>query len=101
MNNLSARLKNCLETPVLKEVRRSGGIHPSSASIELATPDITKKVVGACLRQQYYRAVNEPISNKTTADIKMSSLIGDKITDLVSELLDNFGFQAGLQRVAA
>lgn len=102
MNNLSTRLKIAIESPLLQDVKKgSGSLYPSSASIELSTPEKGKKVKGACLRQQYYRSTGEPISNQVPGDVKVSALIGDQITEMVKDLLDQHGFQSGLQRVAA
>ena len=101
MNNLSTKLKTAIESPMLPEVRRASGVHPSSASVELSPNPEGRKIAGACLRQQYYRATGEPVSNKTNIDVKISSMIGDQITEMVSDILDTYGFQCGLQRIAA
>lgn len=97
MNILSSKLKRALELEILPDNRKSSSVYPSSASIKL--PD--GKTIGACLRQQYYRAKGEPVTSTTPADYRLSALMGDKASLLVQELLDTLGFTCGLQRIAA
>lgn len=102
MNNLSTRIKSALEAPMFNDVRRVSSMHPSAASIELSVPDDKgRNVTGGCHRQQYYKHVAEPVSNKVSPDVILSSMIGDEITEMVAEILDVHGFKCGLQRVVA
>lgn len=101
MNILSSKLKRALETEVLPDIRKVSSFYPSSASIKLSEKVNGKDVVGACLRQQYYRSIGENTTVSTPADHRISALIGDKVSLLVQELLDSMGYTCGLQRVAA
>ena len=100
MNKLSSRLQKAISQNILPETRRSFTFYPSSASIKLSEPEKGKSVVGTCLRQQYYQLSGEKASNKVSADVKLSGIIGNKLHDLAGEMLDEFGFSAQLQRVA-
>lgn len=101
MNILSTRIKSALEKSFLPETRKSFTFYPSSASVELSHKVNGKTVSGGCLRQQFYKYTGERPSNQPTVDIKVSSTIGDYITLMVKDFLDNYGFLCNLQRVAA
>ena len=42
----------------------------------------------------------EPTSNPGNPDYMISALLGDKVSELLVYLLDNYGFQMGIQRAA-
>lgn len=97
MNNLSKRLRDSLLAPTFTSKKKSHNFNPSSASVEVEEP-YGKRVIGACLRQQYYRMTEEPTSNVGNPDYVISAMLGDKVSELLVFLIDNYGFQMGLQR---
>jgi len=99
VNDLSTRLKSALAQPSFEGIRKSVFFHPSSASVEVSSP-IGRKVIGSCLREQYYRVTDEPTTSVGEVDYSISAMIGDKISELVVELIDTHGFKMGLQRLA-
>lgn len=101
MNELSTRLRAALQSPTFASARKSVFFHPSSASITVPAPWGGTKVVGACLRQQYYRLLDEAPSNLGEPDHSISAMLGDKASQLLVELIDLHGFTMGLQRLAA
>lgn len=99
MNNLSIRLKAALAAPSFEGTRKSVFFHPSAASVELE--DATgRKVIGSCHREQYYRLTEEPVTGVSEIDYQISAMLGDKVSELIVELLDTHGFKMGLQRLA-
>lgn len=99
MNNLSKRLRDSLVNPPFTSNRKTTSFYPSSVSVEVPQPWGTQ-VIGACLRQQYYRMNEEPTSNPGNPDYMISALLGDKVSELLVYLLDTYGFQMGIQRAA-
>jgi hypothetical protein len=101
MNELSTRLYSALQTPTLPARRKTSTFHPSSASIEVPDPAGGTKIIGTCLRQQYFRMTEAPQTNEGIPDWKISADLGDKMHELVLNYIDDYGFQMGLQRLAA
>lgn len=101
MNILSSRIKIALEQSIIPETKKSFSLYPSSASITLSQKTNGKNIVGSCLRQQYYRITGEPATHSMAGDIKVSTMLGDYITKMVEDLLDNHGFICNLQRIAS
>jgi hypothetical protein len=99
MNELSKRLRNALSAPSFSSTRRSHFFHPSSVSIEKYDNGF-KEVIGSCLREQFYRIKDETPTNSTEPDYMISALLGDKISELIVNLIDTHGFKMGLQRLA-
>jgi len=61
-----------------------------------------EETVGACLRQQYYRVAGEvPTDISDIPDWGLSSLIGNKLHDLITDLIEEHGFSMGLQLIKA
>lgn len=100
MNILSNRLYKALEYPATKVSKPVTAFHPSSASIKILEQG-EEKVVGTCLRQQYYRAREPRISNKGNIDYSISAHIGDSLHELMGQYIDNYGFMMGMQRIEA
>lgn len=99
MNYLSNKFSRALNNPTFSKVRRFRSITPSSASTIVNTP-IGTKVVGSCIRQQYYRIKNfEPDNSPVNIDWTLSAIIGDKMHHLVEEIIDVFGFEMKLQKL--
>jgi hypothetical protein len=99
MNELSKRLRKALSSPSFTSTRRSQFFHPSSVSVEKNDKGY-KEVIGSCLREQYYRVKDEIPTNTTEPDYMISALLGDKVSELVVNLIDTHGFKMGLQRLA-
>lgn len=101
MNILSNRLAKAIENPTTRIVKASSTFHPSAASVETIDSRGFKKVTGACLRQQYYRITESKISNPSNPDYELAAMLGDKLHQLMDELLITHGFAMGLQRINA
>jgi hypothetical protein len=99
MNDLSKRLRKALSIPIIASSRRSQYFHPSSASTEY-DKDGMHVVEGSCLREQYYRIANVESTSPSEPDYIFSALMGDKVSELIVELIDTHGFRMGLQRLA-
>lgn len=100
MNYLSSKIFSALESPALIDTKKpSESLNPSSASLEIIDRFGDRRVVGSCLRQQYYRARSYPIPFKTNPDWELSSLIGNKLHELIFDILVSHGFKMGLQIV--
>jgi hypothetical protein len=99
MNELSKRLRNALSAPSFTSTRRSHFFHPSAVSVE-TNENGYRQVVGSCLREQFYRIKDETPTNTTEPDYIISALLGDKVSELIVNLIDTHGFKMGLQRLA-
>lgn len=100
MNYLSNKLSKFLGNPSFSNNKKYTSLVPSAASTVVTTATGDKKVVGACHRQQYYRLKNKiPDEGAVNIDWTLSALIGDKLHDLLVELVDVYGVQMGLQRI--
>lgn len=100
MNYLSNKLSKHLGTPSFNSNRRQTSLAPSAASTVVKTQTGDTKVVGACHRQQFYRLKNFiPDAGAQNIDWALSALIGDKLHDLLVELIDVYGVQLGLQKI--
>lgn len=100
MNILSNRLYRSLESPATKVVKPVTAFHPSSASIKIVENG-EERVVGTCIRAQYYRATEPRISNTGNIDYSISAHIGDSLHELMARYIDDYGFTMGLQRIEA
>ncbi len=102
MNYLSNKLATALNTDILPSQKSYRSISPSSASVEYLDEHGQKKIVGACLRQQYYRLKGFiPDEGGRNIDWNLSAMIGDKCHELLSDIIDQYGFSMGLQRLAS
>ena len=99
MNELSKRLRKALSSPSFSSTRRSHFFHPSSVSVEKNDKGY-REVVGSCLREQFFRIKDETPTNTTEPDYMISAMLGDKISELIVNLIDTHGFKMGLQRLA-
>ena len=102
MNLLSTRLYSSLISPAAQDIRRSSSLHASAASLRIPNGMGGEETVGACLRQQYYRVAGEvPTDISDIPDWGLSSLIGNKLHDLITDLIEEHGFSMGLQLIKA
>lgn len=103
MNYLSDKLSKAMGDHVLPSAKKYSSLSPSAASVVVTEADGTTRVVGACHRQQYYRITGVPQDKNTEVNIdwNLSALIGDKLQDLIEELLDQYGFQMGIQKLTS
>lgn len=103
MNYLSNKLAKVITDPTFPHNRKSSSVNPSSASIQFLDSMGNTKTVGACLRQQYYKmtGINSDASATVNIDWTISALIGDKLHDLIVQLIDTYGFAMKIQRLAA
>ncbi len=99
MNILSKRLRQSLLSPSFSSTKKSQFFHPSSVSVE-TDKNGYHQVIGACLREQYYRITNTAVTNSIEPDYMISAMLGDKASALIVELIDTHGFKMGLQRLA-
>ena len=99
MNTLSSRLFAALKSPTITSTRKGSSFHPSSASIEVPSPIGGTEIIGACLRKQYYQMTEAPITNERVPDWVISANLGDKISDLIADYLNEYGFHMGIQRL--
>lgn len=98
MNILTTRLHRALENPATKASRLASAFHPSSASIKTIVNG-EERVIGACLRQQWYRMKEPKVSNTGVIDYTISANIGDKLHELIVNYIENYGYTMGLQKV--
>lgn len=98
MNQLSNRLAKVIADPTFPEKKKFRSLHPSSASVVTTTP-IGPKVVGACHRQQYLRMKGVQSEGSVNIDWMLSAIMGEKMHDLIIELIDHYGFSMGLQKI--
>ena len=102
MNYLSNKLANALTTDVLPSQKSYRSISPSSASVEYFDEHGQKRIVGACLRQQYYRLKGFiPDEGGRNIDWNLAAMIGEQCHELLSKLIDQYGFSMGIQRLAS
>lgn len=100
MNNLTNRFKEAYENPTIDSKKRSSTYHPSSASIEVEENG-AKRVIGGCIRQQWYRIKSEGCTNPGITDHAISADIGEKLHLLIEDYLDTHGFKMGIQKIKA
>lgn len=101
MNRLSVKVNRVLDAPTFALTKPVKAYHPSSASLEYTDSYGHKQVIGACLRQQYYKRTQAPITNRGITDWKISSMLGDKFHEMLVEFIDEHGFHMGIQKLAA
>lgn len=100
MNYLSNKLAKALLSPSFANNRKTSSLTPSSASTIVKDSKGNSRVVGACLRQQYYRIKDfVPDEGDKNIDWALSALMGEKMHDLLVDLIDVFGFEMGLQKL--
>jgi hypothetical protein len=100
MNYLSNKLAKALLSPSFANNRKTSSLTPSSASTIVKDSKGNSRVVGACLRQQYYRIKDfVPDEGDKNIDWTLSALMGEKMHDLLVDLIDVFGFEMGLQKL--
>lgn len=100
MNHLSRKLYNAISSPMLSYDKVSSSFHPSSSSIKILTDKGLVKTVGSCLRKEYYRITDTSYSNDSKPDWEISSYLGDRMHELIADLLDKYGFSMKLQKIA-
>lgn len=102
MNYLSTKLSKALGIPPFTNLRKSTSLTPSAASVELTLQDGTKKVVGACHRQQFYKIKNYTEDNDSIVNIDwtLSAIMGDHMHNMLNKIIDDYGFPMGIQRIA-
>ena len=100
MNYLSNKLAKALLSPSFANNRKTSSLTPSSASTIVKDSKGNSRVVGACLRQQYYRIKDfVPDEGDKNIDWTLSALMGEKMHDLLVDFIDVFGFEMGLQKL--
>lgn len=100
MNYLSSKLAKALLSPSFTNNRKTSSLTPSSASTIVTDQKGNTKVVGACLRQQFYKIKDfQSDDGNKNIDWALSALMGEKMHDLLVEFIDVFGFEMGLQKL--
>lgn len=66
--------------PMVSSVRKSSGFYPSSASVKFNDPVFGSKVIGSCLRKEWYSFQGYATSDGTTAEAEDKKAIGDYIS---------------------
>jgi hypothetical protein len=102
MNYLSQKLAKALLHPTLPINKKSVSLSPSSASVKIPNSIGGESTVGACLREQFYRIKDFPtgVLEDKNIDWTISALIGDRLHQLISDLIDTHGFSMGLQKIS-
>lgn len=100
MNYITSKFAKALLSPTFPRNKKSKSLAPSAASTIVNTPAGTK-VVGACHRQQFYRIKGfEPDADASVnIDWTLSAIMGEKLHEMLVKLIDDFGFEMGLQRL--
>lgn len=102
MNEISKRLFAAMSNPCLKDSRKPSTSHyPSSVSVKITGPDGEPQTIGTCLRQQYYFRTESGVSDHSPIEYSISAMQGEKNHELIEQLLDTYGFQMGMQKIAA
>lgn len=101
MNYLTNRFKQAYENPIINCNKKSTTFHPSAASIKIEDAQGNQRVIGACLREQYYRITTDSISNPGLMDYSISADIGEKLHQLIEQYIELYGFKMGLQKIEA
>lgn len=96
-NELSRRLYQAMETPTVVGIRKSSSNHPSAASQIFDDGHGEKKVIGGCLRAQYYRIKGFEQSGERVLDYEVAADMGDAYHELVVRWFRQHGFGMGLQ----
>lgn len=100
MNHLSSRLYRALTSPLTRSVSPSLSNYPSAASVKVTRDDGSVEVIGSCNREQWYRRKGIRQSEVAVANWRLAALHGNAIHNLMSDLLDQHGFQMGIYRIA-
>lgn len=100
MNYLSNKLAKALHSPSFSNNRKSTSLTPSSASTIVTDSKGNTRVVGACHRQQFYKIKDwTPDDGDKNIDWTLAALMGEKMHDLLVDLIDLYGFEMGLQKL--
>jgi len=100
MNEISRRLYNAIQRPAIRSGRRSRSNHPSAASVEVPCPISGTKILGGCLRQEYYRLTGEQSATDINPNWSMAAILGNTYQDTVRNLMLNNGFRMELDLIA-
>lgn len=103
MNYLSNKLSKALNIPPFTNTKKSSSLTPSASSVEINLPDGTKKVVGSCHRQQYYKikGYNEDSDGIVNIDWTLAAIMGDHMHNMLNKLIDDYGFPMGIQKLSS
>lgn len=101
MNILSNKLFSALARPLVLDISSSSGNYPSDASIAVLESDGSVRMIGSCHRQIYYRSSTIPPADERNPDWIISAALGNKVHDLIQNLIDEHGYRMGLQRIKA
>ena len=101
MNYLSNKLSKVISSPAFTNNRKTSSLNPSAASVKITTPTGDSKIVGACHRQQYYRLKGYQADDESTINVDwtLAAIMGEKMHDLLVDLIDVYGFQMGFQKI--
>jgi hypothetical protein len=89
-----------MSQPLAPSVRPSLSNYPSAVSTTIPSKEGGTKVVGGCNRYQWYRRTGIPATDPGNVNWELSARIGDYYHELLSDLVDEYGFQLGLQRIS-
>lgn len=94
-NYVKDRLMNYVIKPYVEETRKSGGRHPSSASVKYKNGHGEVVTAGKCLRQQYYQQTGAPQEERVDFGLTMKARAGDVWSDYFAERIKEAGFWMG------
>ena len=102
MNYLSNKLSEALKDQTLPVHRRSNSLNPSAASIQFTDVSGNIKTIGGCHRQSFYKMTGERPDDGIVVNVDwtFSALTGEKMHELLVNMISNFGFAMGIQLLA-
>lgn len=89
------RIKKLICNPYVKESRKKGGRHPSSASTVYVNEHGETVTAGTCLRKQWYSARHYEESGDRNAEGIMKALAGDLWSQFLVDRVKEAGFWYG------
>ena len=87
MLDLNSILDSRLRWTGVDDIKAKVGFYPSSASVEYIDEIGRVKVIGGCLRQQYYAWCNVPATNPPDTAALLKMHFGNVLHDTIAELL--------------
>ena len=99
MNTLSKRLFSALSRPIISDYRPVLYNYPSEASVEVLEPNGSKRVIGSCVRQLFYKRKSASHSEERNVDWFLSAQVGNNFCSMLRSMVDEFSFSLGLQIV--
>ena len=100
MNILSTRLYAAMQKPLISMQKTSSRTHPSAASIEVPSKEGGTQIIGACIREQWYRRKGFAPTETKNINWELAAIQGEYLHQMVVDLLNNNGITMGVQQMA-